>query len=68
MKLVRYEDFPGIFDQVMDEVGAGVTFLVQKDGRPILRIEPVVRRSGRKSPGSHAASLKVESIAGNELG
>jgi antitoxin (DNA-binding transcriptional repressor) of toxin-antitoxin stability system len=42
VKLVKYEDVPAMCDQVLDEVEtAGVTFQVQKNGRPMVRIEPV---------------------------
>ena len=42
MRLVKYEDVPAMCDQILDEVEtAGVTFQVQKNGRPMVRIEPV---------------------------
>ena len=42
MKLVKYEDVPAMCDQILDEVEtAGVTFQVQKNGRSMVRIEPV---------------------------
>jgi hypothetical protein len=42
VKLVKYEDVPAMCDQIVDEVEtAGVTFQVQKNGRSMVRIEPV---------------------------
>ena len=42
MKLVDYEDVPAMCDQILEEVEtAGVTFQVQKSGRPWMLIEPV---------------------------
>jgi hypothetical protein len=42
VKLVKYEDVPAMCDQILNEVEAtGVTFQVQKSGRPWVRIEPV---------------------------
>lgn len=42
VKLVNYEDVPAMCDQILDEVeSTGVIFQVQKNGRPMLRIEPV---------------------------
>ena len=41
MRLVKYEDVPAMCDQILDKVEtAGVTFQVQKNGRPMVRIEP----------------------------
>ncbi len=40
--MVRYEDVPGMCDQLLDEVEmAGVTIQVVKDGKAIARLEPV---------------------------
>jgi hypothetical protein len=42
VKLVKYGDVPAMCDQILEEVEtAGVTFQVQKSGRPWMLIEPV---------------------------
>jgi hypothetical protein len=42
MRIVRYEDVPATCDQILENVEMmGVTYEVRKDGRAVLRIEPV---------------------------
>jgi antitoxin (DNA-binding transcriptional repressor) of toxin-antitoxin stability system len=42
MKMVKYEDFPGLCDQLLHEVEmTRVTIQVVKGGKPIARLEPV---------------------------
>ena len=42
MKVVQYEDVPGICSQLLSEVEiGGITVEVWKDGKPIARMMPV---------------------------
>jgi antitoxin (DNA-binding transcriptional repressor) of toxin-antitoxin stability system len=42
MKLVQYDDVPGLCDELLDAVKKnGTTFQVMRNGRPMLRIVPV---------------------------